>query len=138
MSRKRFYNHQLLQFSLNSLFTSNDRCFDGVYFQVVQSQTSAVTCSTTAVRSNFKYGYHVFGQQEATFQEVEYQGDMVLIARLFLKKRESDFDDFVMPDQAAQEPSLYDDETCVAWAALPLVYCEESKPLLFNEILVTL
>ena len=98
-----------------------------IIFQVVQSQTSPVTCSTTAARSNFKYGYHVFGQQEATFQEVEYQGDMVLIARLFLKKRESDFDDFLMPQQGGQEASLYDDETCVAWAALPLVYCEDSK-----------
>lgn len=69
----------------------------------------------------------MFGQQEATFQEVEYQGDMILIARLFLKKRESDVEDFLMPQQGTQEPTLYDEDTCVAWAALPLVYCENSK-----------
>lgn len=97
------------------------------YIQVVQSSTSPVTCSTTAVRSNFKFGYHVFGQQEASFQDVEYQGDMVLIARLYLKKRESDMDDFMMPEQGAQEASLYDEETCVAWSYLPLVNCEESE-----------
>ncbi|XP_060559794.1 uncharacterized protein LOC132719870 isoform X5 [Ruditapes philippinarum] len=95
--------------------------------KVVQSSTSPVTCSTTAVRSNFKFGYHVFGQQEASFQDVEYQGDMVLIARLYLKKRQSDaLDDFMMPDQGAQEASLYDEETCVAWSYLPLVNCEEN------------
>ncbi|XP_052774398.1 uncharacterized protein LOC128212988 isoform X3 [Mya arenaria] len=98
--------------------------------KVVQSTTSPVTCSTTAVRSNFKYGYHVFGQQEATFQEVEYQGDMVLIARFYLKKRQSDMmDEFMMPEQGGQEPTLYDEETCVAWAALPLVNCDQSLPL---------
>lgn len=97
-------------------------------FQVVQSSTSPVTCSTTAVRSNFKFGYHVFGQQEASFQDVEFQGDMVLIARLYLKKRHSDaLDDFMMPEQGGQEASLYDEETCVAWAYLPLVQCDESK-----------
>ena len=97
--------------------------------QVVQSATSPVTCSTTAVRSNFKYGYHVFGQQEATFEDVEFQGDMVLIARFYLKRRTQDnLDDFTMPAAgAAQEPSLYDDETCVAWAAIPLIHCTESK-----------
>ncbi|XP_053395523.1 uncharacterized protein LOC128555844 isoform X3 [Mercenaria mercenaria] len=98
--------------------------------KVVQSSTSPVTCSTTAVRSNFKFGYHVFGQQEASFQDVEYQGDMVLIARLYLKKRQSDLiDDFIMPDQGAQEASLYDEETCVAWSFLPLVQCDENLPV---------
>lgn len=98
-------------------------------FQVVQSATSPVTCSTTAVRSNFKYGYHVFGQQEATFEDVEFQGDMVLIARFYLKKRTQDnLDDFMMPAVgASQEPSLYDEEACVAWAAIPLVHSTESK-----------
>ncbi|KAL4236724.1 Coiled-coil domain-containing protein 17 [Mactra antiquata] len=98
--------------------------------KVVQSSTSPVTCSTTAVRSNFKYGYHVFGQQEASFEDVEYQGDMVLIARFYLKKRDSDvLDDFVMPEQGGQEPTLYDEETCVAWSFLPLVRCEDNLPL---------
>ena len=98
-----------------------------VLFQVVQSATSAVTCSTTAVRSNFKFGYHVFGQQEASFQEVDFQGDMVLIARFYLKKRNSDImDDFVMPEQGGQEPSLYDEETLVAWGTVHLVACDES------------
>ena len=97
-------------------------------FQVVQSSTSPVTCSTTAVRSNFKYGYHVFGQQEATFDDAEVQGDMLLIARFYLKKRHQDnVDDFNFPEAAAQEPSLYDDETCVAWAAVPLILASESK-----------
>ena len=53
---------------------------------------------------------------------------MVLIARFYLKKRNQDnIDDFIMPEAAAQEPSLYDDETCVAWAAIPLIQSTESK-----------
>ena len=53
---------------------------------------------------------------------------MVLIARFYLKKRSQDnIDDFVMPEAAAQEPSLYDQETCVAWAAIPLVHSNESE-----------
>ena len=92
----------------------------------MQSATSPVTCSTTAIRSNFKYGYHIFGQQEATFQEVNFQGDMVLIARFYLKKRQSDVDDFLQ-EPAALEPTLYDEETLVAWATVPIVSCSESK-----------
>ena len=88
--------------------------------QVVQSSTSPVTCSTTAVRSNFKYGYHVFGQQEATFNDVEMQGDMVVIARFYLRRRPQDLtDEFVLPETI--EPTLYDEETLVAWATVPLV-----------------
>jgi len=56
-----------------------------------------------------------------------FQGDMVLLARLYLKKRASDtLDEFYMPEQGGQEPTLYDEETCVAWAALPLVKCDDS------------
>ena len=39
--------------------------------QIVQSETSPVTCTTTAVRSLFKHHYHVYGQQEATFHDVD-------------------------------------------------------------------
>ncbi|XP_052257880.1 uncharacterized protein LOC127862678 isoform X7 [Dreissena polymorpha] len=98
--------------------------------KVVDSATSPVTCSTTSVKSNFKYGYHVFGQQEATFQDVNYQGDMILIARFYLKRREVDvYDEFQVADQGVLEPTLYDEESCVAWAALPLVICDDSLPL---------
>ena len=90
-----------------------------LYFQVVQSSTSPVTCSTTSVKSNFKHGYHVFGQQEATFNDVDMQGDMVLVARFYLRKRQTDMDDFA-PDQA-QEATVYDEEALVAWTAVPLV-----------------
>ncbi|KAL3869337.1 hypothetical protein ACJMK2_042031 [Sinanodonta woodiana] len=101
--------------------------------KIVQSATSPVTCSTTAARSNFKYGYHIFGQQEATFQEVDIQGDMVLIARLYLKKQEQPQDDFMLPESVVQDPTLYDDENLVAWAALPLVTCSDSSLTVKNR-----
>lgn len=96
-----------------------------MFFQLVQSSISPVTCSTTAVKSNFKQNYHVFGQQEATFNDVDLQGDMVLIARFYLRKRQSEPSGFEA-DQG-NEATLYDEETLIAWTAIPLVLCTESK-----------
>ncbi|XP_071116690.1 uncharacterized protein [Haliotis cracherodii] len=89
--------------------------------KVVQSSTSPVTCSTTAVRSNFKHGYHVFGQQEATFQDVAFQGDMILIARFYLRKKLGGYVDDLYLEPHSQEASLYDEEALIAWTAIPLV-----------------
>lgn len=55
--------------------------------EIVQSLTSPVTCSTSSVKSNFRVGYHVYGQQEATFHDVDVRPDMVVIARFYLQKR---------------------------------------------------
>lgn len=108
-------------------------------FQVVQSSTSPVTCSTTAVKSNFKYGFHVFGQQEATFNNVDMQGDMILIARFYLRKRQDIVtDDIILHDQQ-HDATLYDEETLVAWTAVPLVMSTEGKHIiirtLFHQVL---
>lgn len=92
--------------------------------KLVQSSISPVTCSTTAVKSNFKQNYHVFGQQEATFNDVDLQGDMVLIARFYLRKRQSEPSGFEA-DQG-NEATLYDEETLIAWTAIPLVLCTEN------------
>ncbi|XP_050401529.1 uncharacterized protein LOC126818261 isoform X2 [Patella vulgata] len=86
--------------------------------KVAQSGIGPVTCSTTAVRSNFKQGYHVFGQQEASFSDVQLQGDMMLIARFYLKKKTPGPEDVHFDNP---EASPYEDETLVAWTALPLV-----------------
>lgn len=104
------------------------------FFQVVQSSTSPVTCSTTAVRSNFKYGYHVFGQQEATFSNVDMQGDMVLIARFYLRKRQDvSVEEVILQDQQ-QDVTLYDEETLVAWTAIPLVLSTEGNKLICSLV----
>lgn len=92
--------------------------------KLVQSSISPVTCSTTAVKSNYKQNYHVFGQQEATFNDVDMQGDMVLIARFYLRKRQSEPSGFEA-DQG-NEATLYDEETLIAWTAIPLVLCTEN------------
>ncbi|XP_056018546.1 uncharacterized protein LOC125668024 isoform X3 [Ostrea edulis] len=92
--------------------------------KIVQSSTSPVTCSTTAVKSNFKHGYHIFGQQEATFSDIDLQGDMVVIARFYLRKRQTDLSEFAA--DPANEATLYDEETLVAWSAIPLVLCAEN------------
>ncbi|XP_069128656.1 uncharacterized protein [Argopecten irradians] len=95
--------------------------------KVVQSSAGPVTCSTTAVRSNFKHGYHVFGQQEATFSDIEMQGDMILMARFYLRKRQQDdSDDYLIQDNA-QEATLYDNETLVAWGAIPIVLSSDPQ-----------
>ena len=94
------------------------------FFQIVQSSISPLTCSTTAVKSNFKQGYHIFGQQEATFNDVDMQGDMVVIARFYLKRRQKEVSDFET-DQV--NGTLYDEETLVGWTAIPLVLCTESE-----------
>lgn len=67
----------------------------------------------------------MFGQQEATFNDVDLQGDMVLIARFYLRKRQSEPSGFEA-DQG-NEATLYDKETLIAWTAIPLVLCTESK-----------
>ncbi|KAH9523455.1 hypothetical protein Btru_040051 [Bulinus truncatus] len=87
--------------------------------KIVQSATSPVMCTTTAVRSNFKYYYHVFGQQEASFQDVKMTGDMILVARFYLKKQiKNQIDE---TDPANMTGPQYGEETLVAWAAIPLV-----------------
>ncbi|XP_059151750.1 uncharacterized protein LOC131937975, partial [Physella acuta] len=85
--------------------------------KIVQSAVSPVMCSTTAVRSNFKYNYHVFGQQEASFQDVKMSGDMLLVVRFYLKKQLNKPNDGTDNTTGPQ----YGEETLVAWAALPLV-----------------
>ncbi|XP_006813135.2 uncharacterized protein LOC102809556 [Saccoglossus kowalevskii] len=55
--------------------------------QPANSGDTPITCTTTPVQSNFKYGYHVFGQQEAIFTDVSFQSDMILVARFYLRKR---------------------------------------------------
>ncbi|XP_013402348.2 uncharacterized protein LOC106167978 [Lingula anatina] len=85
--------------------------------KIVQSVTGPVTCSTSSVGADFKYKYHVFGQQEAIFQGVNIQPDIVIIARVYLSKndlqrrRTGDDDD----------DSHFDESTLVAWGAVPLV-----------------
>ena len=101
----------------------------------MQSSTSAVTCSTSTVKSNFKYKCHVFGQQEATFSGVQLQGDMVLIARFYLKHKADDVTNEIFTDHLDQPFTVYDEETLVAWTAVPLVLCtDDSKKLLFSVV----
>ncbi|PAA84032.1 hypothetical protein BOX15_Mlig013049g2 [Macrostomum lignano] len=105
--------------------------------QVVSASNSPVTASTSAVRSNFKSSYHVFGQQEAVFYDVDFSVDMVLILRFYLQPQETvirskleqggggggggeDFD----PDNplVVKPPTVaLSDDNVVAWAAMPLV-----------------
>jgi hypothetical protein len=107
-----------------------------LFFQVVQSSTSPVTCSTTAVKSNFKYGYHVFGQQEATFSNVDMQGDMVLIARFYLRKRQDVAVEEVILQDQQQDVTLYDEETLVAWTAIPLVLSTEGDKIICSLVFI--
>ncbi|XP_013082308.1 uncharacterized protein LOC106067643 isoform X1 [Biomphalaria glabrata] len=87
--------------------------------KIVQSATSPVMCTTTAVRSNFKYFYHVFGQQEASFQDVKMTGDMILVARFYLKKQiKNQIDE---TEAANTTGPQYGEEALVAWSAIPLV-----------------
>ncbi|GFR57810.1 coiled-coil domain-containing protein 17 [Elysia marginata] len=91
--------------------------------KIVQSATSPVMCSTTAVRSNFKYNYHVFGQQEASFQEVRLSGDMLLVIRFYLRRqvRGGQSSDTARTGRDAANLQQYGEEALVAWAAIPLV-----------------
>lgn len=52
------------------------------------------------------------------------QGDMVVIARFYLKRRQKEVSDFET-DQV--NGTLYDEETLVGWTAIPLVLCTESE-----------
>ena len=91
--------------------------------QIVQSATSPVMCSTTAVRSNFKYNYHVFGQQEASFQDVRLSGDMLLVVRFYLRRQmpTGHGSDTGRAGKDAANVQQYGEEALVAWAAIPLV-----------------
>ncbi|XP_013420709.1 uncharacterized protein LOC106181016 [Lingula anatina] len=84
--------------------------------KIVQSVTGPVTCSTSSVVSDFKYKYHVFGQQEAIFQGVNIQPDIVIIARVYLSKN-----DLQRRTGDDDDDSHFDESTLVAWGAVPLV-----------------
>ncbi len=68
------------------------------------SDTSGVTCSTAIQASDFKYQHHVFGRQEAIFNNVYLRSDMVLIGRVYMVGRHD-----------ASTP-----EELVAWSVIPL------------------
>ena len=89
--------------------------------QIAQSSSSAVTCSTTAVRSNFKHLYHVFGQQEALFHDVSIAPDLVLIARFYLRKRTAYLAEEFVDQPPTESQHMFAEESLVAWAALPLL-----------------
>ena len=116
MSKNCFWS----EFSVDYFIT---KVFNKIYaLQIVQSATSPVTCSTVAVKSNFKYGYHIYGQQEAIFDDVDIHHDMLLVARFYLRQR-------VQPQHHLQDEKeepwqdyrLQDSETLVAWGTMPLM-----------------
>ena len=55
---------------------------------------------------------------------------MLLIARFYLKKRPQDTLQDMFMEPSAQEASLYDEESLVAWTAIPLVLCADNGKLL--------
>ncbi|KAI0225502.1 hypothetical protein LSAT2_023748 [Lamellibrachia satsuma] len=87
--------------------------------QVVQNASSPVEFITSAVTSNFKCKYHIFGRQEAIFQDVAMTDDMLVIARLYLRPTRDnvDYRDDVL---TGEDGRLNHGKTLVAWAALPL------------------
>ncbi|XP_076462102.1 uncharacterized protein LOC143294612 [Babylonia areolata] len=91
--------------------------------EVVQSETNPVTCTTTSVSASYKHEYHVFGQQEAVFNEVQLQADMVLMAFFYLRRRPTTHlsDMYLEPTAKVWEDPEDAEETLVAWAAVPLV-----------------
>ena len=58
---------------------------------------------------------------------------MLLIARFYLKKRPQDALQDMFMEPSAQEASLYDEESLVAWTALPLVLCANNGEWLNNN-----
>ncbi|XP_070562570.1 uncharacterized protein [Ptychodera flava] len=86
--------------------------------QPAKTNETAITCTTTAVQSNYKYGYHVFGQQEALFNDVNFQTDMIIVARFYLRQRMKTDN---IPDDLAAEVPLLDEEKLIAWTVMPLV-----------------
>ncbi|XP_077980871.1 uncharacterized protein LOC144436074 isoform X3 [Glandiceps talaboti] len=86
--------------------------------QPAKAGDTAITCTTTPVRSNYKYGYHIFGQQEALFNDVNFQTDMILVARFYLRQRMKAEN---IPDDIAAEVPLLDEEKLIAWSVMPLV-----------------
>lgn len=92
--------------------------------QIVQSAACPVTCCTTAIKSNFKYRYHVYGRQEALFDDVNIHHDMVLLARFYLRQRaERHLQDEM--DEIPQDQRAEDVDTLVAWATMPLMVASE-------------
>lgn len=49
--------------------------------QVALANDTALTATTSAVRQSFLQGYHMFGFQEALFDDVALRTDMVLVIR---------------------------------------------------------
>ncbi|XP_074643635.1 uncharacterized protein LOC141900574 isoform X3 [Tubulanus polymorphus] len=94
--------------------------------KVAQSFTSPLTCSTTAVRSNFKYRYHNYGQQEATFHGVDVRAPIMLVVRLYLRKSRIAIDpdpgaDMELGGEPPNDNKADDSEILTAWGAVPLI-----------------
>ena len=58
------------------------------------------------------------------------QGDMVLIARFYLRKRQDVAVEEVILQDQQQDVTLYDEETLVAWTAIPLVLSTEGDKII--------
>lgn len=108
--------------------------------QIVKSKSGSVTCTTTSVDSRYRNIYHVFGQQEVSFDGVRFDGDEILIARVYLAskndagywRRQSQND----PQIEKSVPSRLDDDDdddvtndniLVAWSSLSLVRTKKIK-----------
>ena len=89
-------------------------------------------CSTTSVRSNFKFNYHIFGQQEASFQDVKLSGDMLLIARFYLRKQLNANKEY------ADGGPQYGEEQLVAWAVLPMIQSTQGGNITLLQLLLFL
>ncbi|CAH1775471.1 unnamed protein product [Owenia fusiformis] len=88
--------------------------------KIVQSGSTPVTCTTLGVRSNFRYKYHVFGQQEAIFHDVNFRSDMVLIVRFYLRHVGRNISDEFHSDKP-EDGNIYEEETLVAWGAISIM-----------------
>ena len=56
-----------------------------VHQQVALANDTELTATTSAVRQTFLQGYHMFGFQEALFENVALRTDMVLVIRCMLR-----------------------------------------------------
>lgn len=48
------------------------------------SSLAPVSCITTTVDSKYRHSYHVFGQQEGSFDGVMLEGDEILVVRMYM------------------------------------------------------
>lgn len=82
---------------------------------MVECLSGPVTIETDYVETSFRYGYHMFGDLRASFQDVDVHKDVIILAKFYQQEKHENIKVKNMLKSFTLKESL------VAWTAVSLL-----------------